>query len=149
MNTSVKKCPYCGQPITRAIRARIRQMEQKRLNSLAIKAREQAEERLRRELEAQRQTLKKQHDHEVMKLKSESARERAANQRKLKELERQLEKKTAHELGDGAELDLLQALTEAFREDAVQRVPKGDAGADVVHEVRYRGEVCGDRKSVV
>src|SRR3989442_1611706 len=69
MNTSVKKCPYCGQPITRAIRARIRQMEQKRLNSLAIKAREQAEERLRRELEAQRQTLKKQHDHEVMKLK--------------------------------------------------------------------------------
>jgi hypothetical protein len=39
------------------------------------------------------------------------------------ELERQIEKKTANQLGDSQEVvDLAQELSQAFREDVVQRV---------------------------
>jgi hypothetical protein len=62
---------------------------------------------------------------------------------KLDDLKRQLERKTAEELGEGAELDLFEELKARFERDAIRRVPKGTAGADVVHEVRDNGIVCG------
>lgn len=141
------KCPYCEQPITRqkyeAILARIRREEQERIRSLEAAARKQLDEKYRHELEALRQALKKQQDEAILKREAHFAREREAYQRKIQDLQRQIEKKTAHELGDGAELDLFEVLHTAFPEDAIQRVPKGETGADVIQEVRYRGEVCG------
>lgn len=59
------------------------------------------------------------------------------------DLKRQLEKKTAAELGEGSEIDLFEALREAFDGDVIRRVPKGENGADVVHEIVENGVVCG------
>jgi len=87
----------------------MREVEQKRLNMLTAKAREDADEGYRRELQAQKQVLKTEHDREEVRLRAQFARERVASHRKLKELERQLEKRTANELGDGAEIDLAEA----------------------------------------
>ncbi len=58
-------------------------------------------------------------------------------------LKRQLEQKTAAELGEGSEIDLHLALKERFPDDIIRRVPKGENGADVIHEVIDNGIVCG------
>ena len=61
----------------------------------------------------------------------------------LADMQRKLEGKTAHELGEGSEVDLFEQLRAAFESDRIQRVPKGVNGADVIHEVMHNGRVCG------
>jgi hypothetical protein len=56
---------------------------------------------------------------------------------------RKLEKRTAEELGEGAELDLYEELKALFEGDRIRRVPKGTPGADIVHEIVENGKVCG------
>jgi hypothetical protein len=64
-------------------------------------------------------------------------------QSELQDLQRKLESKTAHELGEGAEIDLFEELKAAFEGDRIRRVSKGVNGADVIHEVLHKGKVCG------
>ena len=64
-------------------------------------------------------------------------------QSELADMQRKLEGKSAHELGEGSEVDLFEQLREAFQADRIQRVPKGVNGADVIHEVVQNGRVCG------
>jgi hypothetical protein len=61
----------------------------------------------------------------------------------LADLQRKLEGKSAHELGEGSEVDLFEQLRAAFEGDRIQRVPKGVNGADVIHEVVHNGRTCG------
>jgi hypothetical protein len=61
----------------------------------------------------------------------------------LADLQRKLEGKSAHELGEGSEIDLFEQLRSAFEADRIQRVPKGVNGADVIHEVVHNGRTCG------
>lgn len=107
------------------------------------KAKEEAEKQRLKELAEQRQTLEQDKKLALLKEQSASAREREALVKKVQRLEGQLSKKTANDLGDGAELDLFEALREQFQDDRITRIPKGQAGADILHEVRYKGEVCG------
>src|SRR5256714_1183100 len=58
-------------------------------------------------------------------------------------MQRKLEGKSAHELGEGSEVDLFEQLRTAFEGDRIQRVPKGVNGADVIHEVVHNNKVCG------
>jgi hypothetical protein len=64
-------------------------------------------------------------------------------QLKLQDLQRQIEGKTAHELGEASEVDLFEELRNAFESDRIRRVGKGVNGADVIHEVVHNGKVCG------
>ena len=64
-------------------------------------------------------------------------------QSELADMQRKLEGKSAHELGEGSEIDLFEQLRTAFEGDRIQRVPKGVNGADVIHEVVHNGKVCG------
>jgi hypothetical protein len=61
----------------------------------------------------------------------------------LQDMQRQLQKRTAHEHGEGAELDLYEVVKAAFEDDKIRRVPKGTPGADVIHEVMLNGKLCG------
>ena len=61
----------------------------------------------------------------------------------LADLQRKLEGKSAHELGEGSEIDLYEQLRATFEGDRIQRVPKGVNGADVIHEVVHNGRTCG------
>jgi hypothetical protein len=61
----------------------------------------------------------------------------------LADLQRKLEGRTAHELGEGSEIDLYEQLRSTFASDRIQRVPKGVNGADVIHEVMHNGRACG------
>jgi hypothetical protein len=62
---------------------------------------------------------------------------------KLEDLARQLEKKTANELGEGAEIDLFEALKNEFEGDRIKRVGKGAAGADIIHKIIHNDKLCG------
>jgi hypothetical protein len=95
------------------------------------------------ELRKQRQSLEKDRDLALLKKEAELNRQREGWQNKLKMMERQLQQKTANEIGDGAEIDLYECLRESFPGDRVKRVQKGQAGADINFEVVHKGEVCG------
>jgi hypothetical protein len=64
-------------------------------------------------------------------------------QNTVDDLKRQLENKTALELGEGAEVDLFEAIKEAFPDDDITRIKRGVAGADIRHMVRHNGKNCG------
>jgi len=61
----------------------------------------------------------------------------------VENLQRRLDQKTAEELGEGAEIDLFEALKNEYPDDQITRVPKGAAGADIIHIVRHNGKECG------
>lgn len=62
---------------------------------------------------------------------------------KLEDLQRALDKKTAEELGDMAEVDLYEALKAEFESDRIERINKGLPGADIRHVVIHNGKECG------
>ena len=106
-------------------------------------AQEDAEKRRQKELAEQRQVLEKDKMLTLLKQETKFNRERESLQKKMQLMDKQLQKKTANELGDGAEIDLFEALRESFPGDKITRIPKGQAGADILHEVLYKGEPCG------
>jgi hypothetical protein len=103
----------------------------------------QAEQDRQKELAEQRQILEKDRDAALIKKQFELARERERFQKKFMEMERQLQRKTANEIGDGAEIDLFEALREAFPDDRITRIKKGEPGADILQQVMHKGETCG------
>jgi hypothetical protein len=61
----------------------------------------------------------------------------------LEKVTRQLENKTAEELGEGAEVNLFEALREEFPDDRIERIGKGAPGADIRHVVLHNAKECG------
>jgi hypothetical protein len=62
---------------------------------------------------------------------------------KLQDVTRQLQNKSADELGEGAELDLFELLKAEFPGDKITRYAKGTPGADTLHEIYQNGKLCG------
>src|SRR3990170_732483 len=108
---------------------------------------ERAAETLRAAQEARlgelREALEKQRTAAVLAEQAKSFEERQKLHEKVQELQRQLENKTAQELGEGAEIDLLDELKAHFEGDRFSHVGKGAQGADIIHEVVHNGKVCG------
>jgi hypothetical protein len=111
--------------------------------SIRKQAQEEAERKNQKDLSEMRAALEKDRDAKLLKQQSAFNRERESIQKKAKLMEQQLQKKTANELGDGAEIDLFDALREAFPGDDIRRVQKGQSGADVLCEVLHKGQSCG------
>jgi hypothetical protein len=70
----------------------------------------------------------------------------------LADMQRRLQAKTAHQIGEPAEVDLYEALCMAFPTDRVSRVVKGVPGPDVLVEVlmdddRVAGKIALDSKA--
>jgi hypothetical protein len=61
----------------------------------------------------------------------------------VQDLQRRLEKQTADQLGEGAEIDLLDALKDEFPNDNIERIGKGLPGADIKHIVLHNGKQAG------
>lgn len=62
---------------------------------------------------------------------------------KVEELQRSLADKTAEELGEGAEINLYELLKTEFQGDRIERINKGQPGADILHTVIHKGKECG------
>ena len=94
-------------------------------------------------LNAQREVLEKAMVDAVNTEKSRAFEENQKLATKLTELQHAFEKKTAEELGEGAELNLYEALKKEFPDDDIRRVSKGKEGADILHVVMQSGKKCG------
>jgi hypothetical protein len=91
------------------------------------------------DLERQKQDLHREKENAVLAEKAKVLKLQA----ELQDMQRKLEGKSPHELGEGSEIDLFEQLRGAFEFDRIQRVPKGVNGADVIQEVVHNGKVCG------
>jgi hypothetical protein len=91
----------------------------------------------------QKDELQREKDAAILAERTKAFEDQQKLQSKLQDLQRQLEKKSAHELGEGSEIDLFEQLRAAFESDRITRVGKGVNGADVIHEVIHNGKVCG------
>jgi hypothetical protein len=101
-------------------------------------------------LQEQREALDKARVEAVNAEKSAAHTERMRLDARLQELTRQLQKKTAHEVADVAEVDLYKMLKSEFSSgsefsssDNIYRVKKGHKGADIVHIVMENGRNIG------
>lgn len=104
---------------------------------------ESHEAQLNERLQEQREALEADKVAAVNAEKSATFEERQKLANKVEELQRALEKKTAEELGEGAEINLFEALKAEFDGDRIMRVTKGQQGADILHTVIHNGQECG------
>lgn len=97
------------------------------------------------EVNTQRDALEKDKVAAVNAERANALKIRMKLEEQLGDMQRKLQEKTAHEHGEGSELDLYEVLKAAFEVegDLIRRVPKGAAGADVIHEVVEGGKVIG------
>ncbi len=101
------------------------------------------ETQLTARLQEQREALDADKTAAVNAVNSATFEERQKLSNKVDELSRALEKKTAEELGEGAEINLFEALKAEFESDRIERVNKGQPGADILHTVVHNGQECG------
>jgi len=94
-------------------------------------------------LDDQKEVLETHYEKKILSFKAEREKENHRYQTKLADIQRQLEKKSNEELGDGAEVDVFNDLKAAFPDDVIRRVKKGAAGADIIHEIHTNGRSCG------
>ncbi|MGA8724679.1 MAG: DUF2130 domain-containing protein [Acidimicrobiales bacterium] len=101
------------------------------------------ETELTRRLAEQREVLEEDKVKAINLANAESFKENQKLVEKVAAMQRQLQRKTAEELGEGAEIELFEALKDEFPKDDIKRVKKGEPGADIVHRVIEKGKVCG------
>jgi hypothetical protein len=132
--------------------AQLAQMEQARTAAqseiAALKAGQEAAvarriAEIQESLQRKAEDLQREKDAAILAERTKAFEDQQRLQAKLQDLQRQLEKKSAHELGEGSEVDLFEQLRGAFEGDRIVRVGKGVNGADVIHEVIHNGKVCG------
>ncbi|HEY0414154.1 MAG TPA: DUF2130 domain-containing protein [Allosphingosinicella sp.] len=104
--------------------------------AVAQQAYEQRLAELREALEADKTTA-------VNEMKSAAFEERLKWQGEVEKLKRRLEEKSIEERGEGAHINLLEDLKAAFGEDRIERIARGQAGADIRHTVMHNGKACG------
>lgn len=111
-------------------------------NQLAV-AIDASEKQHQKDIADLRAVMEVDRDQTVLNKQAEFTRERERWQKEVLDLQHKLQNKTADEIGNGAEVNLFEALKGAFESDTITRVKKGQPGPDIRHEVRHNGQVCG------
>jgi hypothetical protein len=111
--------------------AKVRQVEAERYAMVEARVREV------------REAMEKDKAGALAKKDSESDEKTRKLLEQVHSLERKLEEKRADELGEGAHIQLLDALKEEFPEDHIRRIPAGASGADILHTVMRNGVASG------
>jgi len=95
-------------------------------------------------LKAQREASEKKVTEAVNAERAKHFGEKLKLEEQLQEMQRRLQKKTANELGDEGELDLFEELKREFPNDQIERVKKGKAGGDILHQIiGQSSQICG------
>jgi hypothetical protein len=111
-------------------------------NAKAFEAGKHASE-LEQDLKTQREAMERAKDDAVNAEKARAFEENQKLSTKVNDLQRALERKSNEELGEGAEVNLFEALKKEFKGDKIERIPKGAPGADIRHVVMFNGKECG------
>ena len=118
--------------------------EQKRQALTRLQAAEaERDEQVNARVQETREALEKANAEALAQAKAENDADKRKLTAKLETLQRQLEKERANELGEGAEVELFDALKAEFPDDHIRPVPKGVSGADILHTVMHNGRDCG------
>jgi hypothetical protein len=94
-------------------------------------------------LSSQREIMEKDKEDAVNAEKARAFEENQKLSSKVSDLQRAFDKKTNEELGEGAEINIFEALKSEFKDDKIERIPKGTPGADIRHVVMLHGQNCG------
>lgn len=134
------------------LQAHLHQMEQEKIDAESrARAAEEGARQLQHahnsEIEARISEVRNAKDAEkvqaVNAAKAEAYEDKLKMSERLAEVQRAFDKKTADEIGEGAEVNLFEDLKEIFEGDKIERVGKGNAGADIIHVVMLNGVECG------
>jgi hypothetical protein len=98
---------------------------------------------VKRAVQETREALEKDKTAAVQAEQSKAFEELHTLRQKVSDLQRHIERQSAQELGEGADIDLFEKLKATFDSDRIKRVPKGTPGADIIHEVVHNDKVCG------
>ena len=101
------------------------------------------DEQVNARVQETRDALEKANAEALAQAKADNDADKRKLTAKLETLQRQLEKERANELGEGAEVELFDALKAEFPDDHIRPVPKGVSGADILHTVMHNGRDCG------
>jgi len=107
------------------------------------KVQEARDAEVNRRLQEQREALEQDKTAAVNAEKAKACEETLKLSEKIQQLQRQVDNKTAEDLGEGAEIDLYEALKLEFDSDRITRINKGQPGADILHVVIHNGRECG------
>ena len=107
--------------------------EQKRLSG----------ERLKTELDKAREVYEKDAAEKIAEVRAGEFEKSQKLQTKVDALQRELNKKTSNEIGEGEEIKLFDVLRNRFPGDTIERIQKGEPGVDIRHEVHQDGQFCG------
>ncbi|MDC0740887.1 DUF2130 domain-containing protein [Polyangium mundeleinium] len=146
-----QKCPVCGQALLdpkahARVQANLSKFLEHEKAKLGREAKREAQALALRQVEA----LRGQHAEELARATSQAAaasrtqlRENEQLKKKVAELQRRLEKQTPDQRGEFGEAEILTQLQTAFPTDEIRRLNKRQGGADILHEVREKGAMCG------
>ena len=150
------RCPLCDQALPdhltgEELETRLRERDAKAAKAQEVRIRAALEKELEPKtsraiaeaLAQQREALDKSKADAINQAKAEEFEKNQKLQKKLDEVQRQLDQKTSNELGEGAEIDLYDELRTAFEDDRIKRIKKGQPGADIRHEVVHSDQVVG------
>jgi hypothetical protein len=94
------------------------------------------------ERERERELLKADFDQKMVKQEAENQKAAHALRKQVSELQRKLEDQAARR-PEVVDVDVFEQLRTEHAEDRVLRLPRGEAGGDILVEVRYKGATCG------
>ena len=147
------RCPTCGSPLSRpafeAIMARLDSEEKARVEKVQREAQKAAEKQVRalrasqeeiisQRVASARETLAKEATEIINAEKVKAFAETSRLKQQLADMQRRLQPKPAHLIGEPAEISLHKALVAALPpEDKIKRVGRGVKGADFIITVMH------------
>jgi hypothetical protein len=106
------------------------------------KAEAEVARRVQAERERERELIKADFDQKMLKQDAENQKAAQALRKQVTELQRRLDDQ-ATKKPEVIDIDLFEQLKAEYGEDRVLRLPRGEAGGDILLEVRYKGTICG------
>ena len=106
------------------------------------KAETEVARQVQAERERERELIKADFDQKMLKQDVENQKVAQAFRKQVADLQRKLEDQATRK-PEVVDIDLYEELKGACGEDRVLRLPKGEAGGDILIEVKYKSTICG------
>jgi len=94
------------------------------------------------EREREREVIKADFDQKMLKQDAENQKAAQALRKQVAELQRRLEEQVTRR-PEVVDIDVFEQLKAEYGEDRVLRLPRGEAGGDILIEVKYKAAICG------
>lgn len=94
------------------------------------------------ERERERELIKTDFDQKMLKHDAETQKASQALRKQVADLQRRLEEQATRK-PEVVDIDVFEQLRAEFRDDRILRLPRGEAGGDILIEIKYKATICG------